>query len=265
MLQGVLAKPGGAASFDVSNDGSLVYVPDGGDDAGRRSLVWVDRAGQEERIPIAPAGYHMPRLSPNGRYFVVEVREANSSDLVIYDLERGTTSPLTSDPAVDTYPLWSPDGETVVFGSNRGGGPLNIYSRRFDASSPAERLTTSNRRQAPYSWGDDQSLLVFEIVDGDTNLALVTLGAGSEARGLLATEFHELHAVVSPDGRWLTYGSNESGSYHVYVRPFPNVDDGKWQISRLGWPLADMGARRTRAVLPAGQQRRPTNDGSTSE
>ena len=79
--------------------------------------------------------------------------------------------------------------------------------------------------------GDGQSLIIMDSLNS-ANIAVVSLGAEDATEGLIETEFIELHAQVSPDGRWIAYTSNESGQFHVYVRPFPNVDDGKWQISR---------------------------------
>ena len=95
-------------------------------------------------------------------------------------------------------------------------------------------MTTSDTAQMPLSWSaDGRSLVIMDIQSGNNpNLASVSLGAEGATEGLVETEFVELIGEVSPDGRWLAYTSDESGRFEVYVRPFPNVDDGRWQISR---------------------------------
>jgi Tol biopolymer transport system component len=163
------------------------------------------------------------------------VRNPENSDITIYDLERDTPTRLTFDPGADRHPIWTPDGERVVFSSDRD-GVLNIYERAADGTGQAQRLTTSDTEQWPQSWSaDGQSLVVMDFgAGGAASLQIVSLGAESRTDGLIQTEFDEYYAEVSPDGRWIAYVSNESGQVEVYVRPFPNVDDGRWQISRDG-------------------------------
>ena len=232
--EGVLTKPQGAANFSVSENGSLIYVPGVAVAGDARTLVWVDREGREEALMAPPAPYESPRVSPDGRYVAVEVRDPDNNDVMVYDLQRDTPTRLTFDPGQDRHPLWSPDGHRVVFGSNRA-GTMNIYSRAADGTGPAEQLTTSDSRQWPQSWSaDGQSLVIMDISGGQTDLNVISLGAESRTEELTQTEFDEVYAEVSPDGRWIAYMSDESGQLEVYVRPFPNVDDGRWQISRDG-------------------------------
>ena len=233
VVEDVLMKPTGAASFDLSDTGSLVYVDGAESGFLARTLVWVDREGREEALGAPPAAYESPRVSPDGRYVAMEVRDIGNDDVRVYDLQRDTPTRLTFDPGRDGFPLWSPDGRRVLFGSDRD-GVLNIYSKAADGTGPAERLTTSDSAQVPQSWsGDGQSLVIVELA-GSMNISVVPPGAESVTEGLIETEFGELYPEVSPDGRWIAYMSNESGQFEVYVRPFPNVDDGRWQISRDG-------------------------------
>ena len=230
--EGVLTKASGTANFSVSENGSLIYVPGVAVAGDARTLVWVDREGREEALMAPPAPYESPRVSPDGRYVAVEVRDPDNSDVMVYDLQRDTPTRLTFDPGQDRHPLWSPDGQRVVFGSARA-GTMNIYSRAADGTGPAERLTTSDSIQLPQSWSaDGQSLVIMDISGGQTDLNVISLGAESRTEELTQTEFNEVYAEVSPDGRWIAYMSDESGQFEVYVRPFPNVDDGRWQISR---------------------------------
>ena len=230
VLEDVLMKAAGAVNVGLSENGSLVYVPGGAETSQGRTLVWVDREGREEAIPAPPAPYESPRLSPDGRYVAVEVRDAANTDVMVFDLDRGTLTRLTFDPGLDWAPLWSLDGQRVVFSSDRDGS-FGVYSRAADGTGQAERLTTSDTNQFPQSWSaDGQALVVQETFD----LKLISVGAESRTEALIETEFLEFYPEVSPDGRWIAYSSNESGRNEVYDRPFPNVDDGRWQISRDG-------------------------------
>ena len=230
--EGVLTKnTQGAANFDVSGDGALIYVPGSMTlSQGERTLVWVDREGQEEAIPAPPADYESPRLSPDGRYIAVEVRNPQNIDVMVYDLQRDTLTRLTFDPSDDGYPLWSPDGQRVLFSSEHE-GTAKVYSRTADGTGQAERLTTNEAFQIPQSFSPDGRSVV---VQSGGNVELIGVGDESRAERLLETEFAEFYPQVSPDGRWITYSSNESGINEVYVRSFPNIDDGRWQISRDG-------------------------------
>ena len=113
----------GAAQFGVSDNGSMIYIPDSavGVNVG---LVWVDRDGSEESIPVPPLAYSHPRVSPDGTRVAVDIIDADNTDLWIWDLERETLTQFTFDQAVDNVPLWTPDSARVVFQSTRDGGGL---------------------------------------------------------------------------------------------------------------------------------------------
>ena len=234
VVEDVLTKINGLAAFDFSDSGSLVYVS-GSMQTESRGLVWVDREGQEEPLSAPPAQYESARISPDGRYLATEIRDSENVDVIVYDLQRDTPTRLTFDPAGDVWPVWSPDGQRVFFSSTRN-GPPNIYSRAADGTGSAERVTTSDNLQWPQSWSaDGQTLLMLESVGGNPpDIKLLSFDAGSEPETLIGTEAFDFYPEVSPDGRWITFTSGESGRNEVYVRPFPNVDDGRWQISRDG-------------------------------
>ena len=234
VLEGVLTKGSGTADFGVSENGSLIYVPTPAVlPPDSRTLVWVDHEGLEEAVPAPPAAYEAPRVSPDGRYVAVEVRAPDNTDVMVYDLQRETLTPLTFDPSFDGYPLWSPDGERVLFSSRRAGGVLNIYSKAADGTGSVERVTTSDTNQTPSSWSaDGRFLVIADTSGGQTDLRSVSVSGGNRTDGLVETESFDFLGEVSPDGRWIAYTSNDSGQVEVYVRPFPNVDDGRWQISR---------------------------------
>ena len=220
----------GAMNASLSENGTLVYTP-GGTSLGR-TLVWVDLEGNEEALPLPPAEYESPRVSPDGRYVAVEVRGVNT-DVIIYDLERDISTRLTFETSVDGFPVWSRDGKRVAFASDRD-GTMDVYAKAADGTGQVERLTTSESLQVPETWSADGQSLLFATLVGRTDTDMGLLDRENRVTDLVKTPFDESYAAVSPDGRWLAYLSNESGQYQIYVRPFPNVEDGKWQISRDG-------------------------------
>ena len=234
VLEGVAIGTTGYAHITVAGNGSLAYVPGVAGTGQGRTLVWVDRDGREEELLAPPAPYETPRVSPDGRYVAVEVRDPENADVMVYDLQRETPTRLTFDPGADRNPLWSSDGQRVLFSSNRDGSSANIYAKAADGTGPVERVTTSDTVQSPSSWSADGQLLVIQDFGDSFDLRLVSLGGENRTEGLIETEGVDIHGKVSPDGRWMAYMSNESGQFEVYVRPFPNVDDGRWQISRDG-------------------------------
>ena len=115
-------------------------------------------------------------------------------------------------------------------------GRANLYWKAADGTGTVDRLTESNNDQDGYPFSPNAESLVLREARPDTgnDLRLLSLAGDREVEALVATEFDELNGEVSPDGRWMAYQSNQSGQYEVYVRPFPNVDDGLWQISTGG-------------------------------
>ena len=155
--------------------------------------------------------------------------------MLIYDLVRNIPTRFTFDPGRDNYPVWSPDGERVVFTSYRDGNP-NVFWKAADGTGEAERLTTGATSQISSSWSPDGTTLVLAVQHPETQFDIAVLSPDGEhvSETLIQTEFSEYYPEVSRDGRWLAYVSDESGQREVYVRPFPNTDTGKWQVSRGG-------------------------------
>ena len=231
MAEGVMTAVGftGAAQFSVSDTGALVYVT--GSDLGDRTLVWVDRDGREEALAAEPRAYAYPRISPDGGRVAVTIFD-QETDIWIWDFARETLTRLTVAPGMDLNSVWTPDGRQVAFASDRDGTP-NLYLKAADGTGAVERLTESENAQYTYAFTPDGRQLVFLEID-EQNLDLVVLSLEGSPEPLLATEFSERNGEISPDGLWLAYESNASGQYEIYVRPFPNVEDGQWLISRGG-------------------------------
>ena len=234
VLDGVITKDSGAANFGMSQSGSLAYVAGPEQGGVVRTLVWVDREGREEALAAEPRAYGNPRVSPDGTRLTVDVYD-QEGDIWIWHFARETLTRLTFDPAPDFRPAWTPDGLQVAFGSLRD-GIRSTFWKAADGTGTVERLIESTNVAIPLTFSPDGTQLVFYERHPETGLDLHvrSMDADGTSGPLLVTEFGELNAEISPDGHWLAYQSDASGQNEIYVRPFPNVDDGRWQISRGG-------------------------------
>jgi serine/threonine-protein kinase len=236
VLGGVQIKLSGAANFDFSREGTLLYVTA---DSARASdsLVWVHRpearadtreAAREVALPVEPGSYAHPRLSPDGRKLVVERVSTKSRDLWVYDFANDSFSLLTSFAQEDRSPLWSPDSRHIVFVSSRQGG-AGLFRVAADGRGEPELLSDA-RPLEPYAWIDDGAMLL--VSDGD-GIAALSLADGSIER-LLRPPSRAQYPSLSPDRRWMAYTADASRaqqSDQVIVVPFPNVSEGRWQLS----------------------------------
>ncbi len=233
VLEGVGTKPTGAVNFDFSQDGSLVYVTGGAGGGVQTALVWVGRDGREEALlaPIRP--YLLPRISPDGQRVAVSSQD-EEQDVWIWDLGRETLDRLTRDPGPDMYSIWTPDSREVVYSSVRG-GTFDVYQRAADGTGAVRPLTDSPDSLFPSSISPDGKLLVYRVgAGGGFDLGVLSLEGEGAPQLLLATDINERSGEISPDGRFLAYQSDESGEDEIYVRPFPEVDGGRFPISAGG-------------------------------
>jgi serine/threonine-protein kinase len=225
----------GAGHFDFDQEGTLVYAPVGVLDAAAEEpgqLLIVDRRGAARRLGGAERPFELPRLSPNNRRLALTVTENDTTDVWVRDLERGTMTRLTFE-GNNAAAIWSPDGERIVFSSDRD-GTFNLYSMLADGSGEATRLTKSGNLQMPTSWSPDGRTLVLTELELSTgfDIRLLPMEPPGESRVLLRSSFNEVGGSFSPDGKWLAYVSDETGHNEVYLTRYP--EGGKWQISTDG-------------------------------
>ncbi len=232
VLSGVMmSRDTGAAEFRLSNRGDLAYVP-GAAEGGDRTLVWVDRSGKAEPLPLPPASYLYPRISPDGRSLAVEI-EGPNHDFYVYDFARSVLSKMTTD-GLSHDPVWTPDGKRLAFRSWQAGG-MTMWWMPVDRSSSAIRLDPNGTRQSPVSFSPDGKFLTFDQKDPQTrdDAWLLPIGEPGAPRAIAKSRSGEGSAKFSPDGRWIAYSSDESGKEEIYVQPFPGLGP-KLQVSNNG-------------------------------
>lgn len=222
--------------FSASRNGLLVYQV--ASKGGMGKLTWIDRSGKSSGTLAESADFANVEFSPAQKALAAAVDDTISNrDLWIYDVERGLRTRFTFDPATDDHPVWSPDGRTIAFGSNRK-GHFDLYRKSSDGTGAEELLYGDNLDKAPGSWSTDGKFLAYYALDPKTSYDIYVLpltqgGAAPKPFLFLQTGFRELRPQFSPDGRWIAYESDESQQYEIYVAPFPGPG-GKRQISTSG-------------------------------
>lgn len=227
----------GNTAYTFSDNGMLVYLP--GEDLAADfitglGLAWVDRQGSETPIEGVEQNIVSVLLSPDEKQLAVGTASptVDETDVWTYDLERRTMS-RRSFTGNGLFTLWTPDGSRLVHGFWPESQGLTMVNA--DGTGKPEAIIDASRLLIPTSFSPDGSLLIYhDVFTGNPNIYSLSMHGERVESVLLATGFQEQRAVVSPDGRWIAYDSNETGRIEVYVRPFPEVDGGKWQISTNG-------------------------------
>jgi Tol biopolymer transport system component len=218
--------------FSVSRNGLLAYQLG---EPGGRQLTWFDRSGKLAGTFGDPQDHNWVEFSPDHKT-VATARVGQNNDLWLYDVPRGLATRFTFGPAANRDPIWSRDGRSIAFQSNRR-GIFDLYRKAADGTGSEELIYADGVPKIPSSWSPDGKLLLFYRIDPKTQRDIwvlpVTNGTPSKPYPWLATPSNELFAKFSPDGRWVAYESDESGRYEIYVAPFPGPG-GKRQISTGG-------------------------------
>ncbi len=221
----------GLASFSVSRTGVLAFRA--GQGRGHQYL-WVDRDGKETPVMDETAQFRDAWLSPDGTRLVYEAPSAEGSDLWIRDLRRGVSSRFTFDPAMDLCPVWSPDGRQIVY-TIRKDGTSNLYLKDASGAREPELLLATNEEKFASDWTSTGHIIFGSRSSSEGGFDVWALPVSGDRKPfpLVKTRFNDLFATVSPDGKYLTWFSNESGAFQVYVQEFPEPRS-KWQVSANG-------------------------------
>jgi predicted Ser/Thr protein kinase len=226
----------GSAQFDISLNGTMVYQR-GRVDSGLVTVHWLDAAGSTQALLAKPSGYQRPRLSPDGKRLALTIADETGPDVWVYEWQRETPTRLTLDGTSDG-PVWTPDGRYVVF--SRHGGSRGIYWMRSDGVGKPQLLVQTNDLSYPSSFTAGQKRLAYYERNSTSKFDLWTVSLESDSAGLragkpeffLQTPADERHQAFSPDGHWLAYSSDESGTFEVYVQAVS--DKRRWRISNSG-------------------------------
>jgi len=227
-----------AASASAAGD----IVLDPALDASPTDLAWIERSGRRGEVLGLPSGLEFIVLARDGTRVAGELTdETGLGQVWIADLQRRTLSPLTRSENDSSSPQWSPDGRRIAF-SNQDSGTRDLYVQPAEGTRPRERLWAAERVDAyPTDWSADGRYLLFNGIprSGATIAQVWMLDLRSDsARVLLAANYAQGGARLSPDGRWIAYTSLETGRPEVYVRPFPDLER-KWLVSTGGGRRAD--------------------------
>jgi eukaryotic-like serine/threonine-protein kinase len=237
-------QPTGGADFSVSSNGAIAYQSF----ASRSQLVWVDREGRQ----VGSAGpvdvnVKAGRLSPDGTKLATAIYdiERGAQNLWIVDIKTNAARQLTLDPGVRDAPVWSPDSKTVGFLHSLVGSTPEVHIRGV-AQNDVEEAAGPGGFQMPTDWSPDGRFIVF-VNTGSAPLSteiqsdvyMFDLAHQRKVIPVLSTRFHESNAAFSPDGKWLTFTSSESGRSEVYVQAFestgtPRVTGERHLVTRSG-------------------------------
>jgi len=244
VIEGVLMQESrGAAHFSLSENGSLVYIP-GPYLKDTKKLAWVDLKGNIERLdfPVPDRGV---RLSPDGKKaLATHMTDTGNAEIWIFDLERGTSQPLTDPEAQSYWAVWSHDGKKIVFNSSYDNlKNLTLYQTSADGSSspaPEQLLPPEGLWEMAYSWDPQGKLLAFQRgkdvnPSKDWDIWILPMDGERKPYPLIQTPNMEIHPAISPDGRWLAYASKESEFLEVRIRPLSGAGPVIQVSPKGGW------------------------------
>ena len=220
----------GGAQYDVSPDGTLIYI-NGGKQATENNLMWVVHDAKPEPLPVKPNLYQSPRFSPDGKELALTARLPDP-DIWIYDIDRGSLRRITFAPGEDEVPVWSPDGKRLAYSPN---SRQQGFVTAIDGSGQEESVLKNESHFHLQSWSPDGKLIAYEreASSGQWEIWMLPMEGDHKPYPYLQSPFRQSHPAFSPDGHWLAYDSNESDRSEVYVQRFPGRGD-KVQVSTDG-------------------------------
>jgi eukaryotic-like serine/threonine-protein kinase len=222
----------GAAHFATSATGALVFFPGPATAASAQfEIVAADRQGVVEKLKVPAGPYATPRISPDGKQLAVVTNDGKEDSISVYEMSGASALRRLSYGGNYRVPVWSPDSKRIAFQSDRE-GDMAVFVQPADNTGTVERLTKPEpgTTHIPESWHPTAGVLLFtSLKNGEATLWSLDLATRKAAPfgGVKSTLV--IGAVVSPDGRWIAYSSNETGPNRVYVQPFPPTG-AKYQV-----------------------------------
>ncbi len=221
----------GITNYMVSGNGTLAYIP-GVVEGGKRKFVKIDTKGESVTLDSIGHAYLEPQLSPDNKKIAVVIGNGEDFDIWIFNILRKTLSRLTFG-GFNRTPQWSPDGKKIAFVKRTNDGKQGIFVKPYDGSGNETEIYSDKSRLYVDEWTKDGENIIIDKLDrkyAQSDLLIIPLKGDRKPWKYLDSKFDEYEASVSPDGKWLAYLTNESGTYQGYVRSFPDKE-GKWQIS----------------------------------
>jgi len=224
----------GAPVVSASADGVLARWGAGSPNT---TLQWFDRAGKPlGELPVPPGRFEFAAFSPDGkRLAVVRRSSVSATDIWLLDLDHPVPSRFTFATSSIFYPTWSPDGKRMAF-EDDAVGPMDIFVKPTDGAAEATKVLSGGAFfKQPTSWSSDGKSIVFEQPDPKSgwDLVLVAADGSLKVTPLLHAPGSERQGVVSPDGRWIAYNSDEGGRMELFVQSFPSPG-AKYQVTSGG-------------------------------
>ncbi len=217
VFDGIRIEGHGAAQFAISRNGTIVYLP--GVFEQKSNLVWLDRSGRVDSLPYPAEIYGNFQLSPDGRRLAIEIFQGNKPNVWLYNLAQQSRFKLTL-KGRNQFPVWSPDGKTIAFESDRTGQSA-IFVKSANRKGEAKLVKESENDAAyqPFSWSPDGKVLT--LTDFSGHIWSLQMDSSGSLQRLTKSPFLEWGAQFSTDGQWVTYTSDEQKQYDVYVIPYP--------------------------------------------
>ena len=186
-------------------------------------LTWFDRQGKIVGRAGDVGSYRTLMISPDGKRVAFERmdRDTGNRDIWLLDVATGASTRFTSDPALEAFPTWSPDGSRIIFTSNRG-GVYDLYEKAANNTGEEKLFYQSSEGKGPNSWSADGKFLLYYSIGQPTHLRLLTVDGPADRKPVpvVDPQFSSITARFSPDEHWIAYASNESGANEVSVRSF---------------------------------------------
>lgn len=212
----------GAGQYAVSKDGLLVYIS-GGVTYGEHELVFVDKAGNAKPLTASKRPYEDFTISPDGKYIAATI-EGPVTNTWIHDITRDTETRFNFG-VENRDPAWTPDGKHIAYSGYKD-GKYAVFWKSLDGSTPEEPLILSDKTVDAWFFSPDGGTLLYAEYQfgGEQNIGALPLNDRAKARTIFPASYQAEWAILSPDGKWIAYDSNESGKPEVYVAPYPAME-----------------------------------------